>query len=85
MPLQVAGPRQDERVGVLDSVRFLPFSDVGSGGPSSRRPRARFLRTGLWKMVEGRDAGLNEAIINDTASGAPFDLDLISFLCCECI
>ena len=36
-------------------------------------------------MVEGHDAGLNEAIIDDTASGTPFNLGLISFLCCELI
>ena len=36
-------------------------------------------------MAEGHDAGLNEAIINDTAFGAPFNLGLISFLCCELI
>ncbi len=80
-----SGPSSDERVGVLDSVLFLPFSDVRSCGPSSRRSRARFLQTGLWKMVGGRDVGLNEDITDDTASGAPFNLDLISFLCCECI
>ena len=28
----------------------------------------------------GRDVGLNEDITNDTASGAPFNLDLIKFL-----
>ena len=80
-----SGPSSDERVGVLESNQFLLCGGVGSCGPSSRRSRARFLRTWLWRMVEGHDAGLNEAIINDTASGAPFNLDLISFLCCECI